>query len=48
MREEKFRMCIKKDAINNMFMVGNPAVLVRPVAFRLCLATDLAFLQYTT
>ncbi len=38
-------MRIDKDAINKMFMVGNPAVLVRPVAFRLCLATDLAFLR---
>jgi len=26
-------------------MVGNPAVFVRPVAFRLCLTTGLAFLR---
>jgi hypothetical protein len=35
---------LRKDAISARFSLGNPAVCVRPVAFRPCLATGLTFL----
>jgi hypothetical protein len=34
----------RKDAVKVRLPLGNPAVCVRPVAFRPCLATGLTFL----